>query len=121
MDKQLPSQTPEPLPMAEQTCSTPCETCGVPNCPTRGVVQERPENALPPGRMVFSSVLVFLLPLVAALAGALLVPDWFGKEGTSQTAQAGLQWGGAAGGFCVGCLLSALVLKFSKKEPPTAA
>lgn len=68
------------------------------------------EGPFTPGGLVLASVVVFLLPLVTAVAGGVLVKKW--------APQAGAAWllAGAAGGLIMGAFLARLIMPLLRKH-----
>lgn len=91
---------------------SPCDSCTLKDCPTRGLVteemlQEAEGNALSPVQMVVSSAAVFLVPLLCALAGVVF---WNQYELFGFSTESGAVLG-ALVGFIAGMVLIQLSLK----------
>lgn len=87
---------------AEGESSGGCDKCVV----VKSVERSADEAGLGGWRLVFSSTLVFLLPIVMAIAGATV-----SREGQSQ------QLAGAVGGFVLGIVLALIGTRLIR--PPT--
>ncbi len=66
-----------PLEMIPPTeCINPCDKCGVHDCGQRNIAAQSQEAAdmLGPRRMIFWTVMLFLVPLVSGWGGSILLP-----------------------------------------------
>lgn len=78
-------QSPEEADDSQEALS--CGSCPLSDCPTRGFIspeqlksiQDAEKNApMTPAQMTFSSLAVFVLPILSALAGIIFLDEWTG-------------------------------------------
>ncbi len=110
-DEDLPLYEPCGTPNGTHFAS-PCDACGMRDCPTRGLVteemmQEASANALSPVQMVVSCVSVFLVPLFCALAGVVF---WNQYKIFGLTPECG-----AVAGALIGFLSGMIIVQFCLK------